>query len=192
MGLFAAPNTTAIMNSVPAEHRGSASGMRATFQNTANTLSITFIFTMVVAGLASRLPNALYGGLTQAGLPSAVAQAVANLPPSAALFAAFLGYNPMATLIPANVLHQLPAATQANLVGRSFFPGLIAGPFEAGLRVAFSISVALLLLAAVASFMRGQRVIYGQEHRSAAGSSMPSAVDARGVPGDGLRSGERE
>jgi len=48
MGLFAAPNTTAIMNSVPAEHRGVASGMRATFQNTANTLSITLIFTMLL------------------------------------------------------------------------------------------------------------------------------------------------
>src|SRR5271157_1433323 len=69
MGMFAAPNTTAIMNSVPAEHRGVSSGMRATFQNTANTLSITLIFTMVTAGLAARLPAALYSGLTQAGLP---------------------------------------------------------------------------------------------------------------------------
>jgi MFS family permease len=35
MGLFAAPNTTGIMNSVPAEQRGAASGMRATFVNSA-------------------------------------------------------------------------------------------------------------------------------------------------------------
>ena len=40
MGMFAAPNTTAIMNSVPAEHRGVSSGMRSTFQNTANTLAL--------------------------------------------------------------------------------------------------------------------------------------------------------
>src|SRR5258706_10719062 len=33
-GLFSAPNTTAVMNSVPAAERGSASGIRATFQNT--------------------------------------------------------------------------------------------------------------------------------------------------------------
>jgi MFS family permease len=33
-GLFAAPNTTSIMNSVPARYRGVASGMRVTFQNT--------------------------------------------------------------------------------------------------------------------------------------------------------------
>jgi MFS family permease len=33
MGLFAAPNTAGIMNSVPADKRGVASGMRSTFQN---------------------------------------------------------------------------------------------------------------------------------------------------------------
>jgi MFS family permease len=165
MGMFAAPNTTAIMNSVPAEHRGVSSGMRATFQNTANTLSITLIFTMVVAGLASRLPNALFSGLTQAGIPNAVAQGVANLPPTAALFAAFLGYNPMGVVIPTDVLQRLSAADQANLLGNTFFPTLIAGPFELGLRIAFSISVLLSVLAALASLMRGQRYIYEREHQ---------------------------
>ena len=32
MGMFAAPNATAIMNALPPEHRGVGSGMRATFQ----------------------------------------------------------------------------------------------------------------------------------------------------------------
>ena len=155
--------------------------MRATFQNTANTLSITFIFTMLVAGLAVRLPTTLYGGLTQAGIPSGAARAVATLPPSSALFATFLGYNPMATLIPASVLHLLPAATQLDLVSRSYFPGLIAGPFEAGLRIAFSISVVLLLLAAIASWMRGQRVIYEQPDRNAVGG----ATQTRPLPSEG-------
>jgi MFS family permease len=162
MGMFAAPNTTAIMNSVPAEHRGVASGMRATFQNTANTLSITLIFTMVTAGLATRLPAALYSGLTQAGLPGSAAQNIANLPPTAALFAAFLGYNPLGTLLPSQVLHSLPAAAQAHLLGKTFFPSLIAGPFEQGLRIAFSISVVLSILAALASLLRGKRYIHGQ------------------------------
>jgi len=112
MGMFVSPNTTAIMNSVPAEHRGASSGMRATFQNTANTISITWIFTMVTLGLASHLPTALYQGLTQAGIPNNVAHQVANLPPTAALFAAFLGYNPMKALLPAAVLQQLPIASQ--------------------------------------------------------------------------------
>ncbi len=163
MGMFAAPNTTAIMNSVPPEHRGVSSGMRSTFQNTANTLSITLIFTMVTAGLAARLPAALYSGLTQAGLPGNAAEGIANLPPTAALFAAFLGYNPLGTLLPANLLHSLPLAAQAQLLGKTFFPNLIAGPFKQGLRVAFSISVVLSVLAALASLLRGKRYIHGQE-----------------------------
>ncbi len=39
-GLFASPNTSAIMSSVPARHRGAASGMRSTFQNSGMSLSI--------------------------------------------------------------------------------------------------------------------------------------------------------
>ena len=163
MGMFAAPNTTAIMNSVPAEHRGVSSGMRSTFQNTANTLSITLIFTMVTAGLAARLPTALFSGLTQAGLPSDAAQGIANLPPTAALFAAFLGYNPLGTLLPSQLLHSLPAAAQTQLLSKTFFPSLIAGPFKQGLRIAFSISVVLSVLAALASLLRGKRYIHGQE-----------------------------
>ena len=162
MGLFAAPNTTAIMNSVPAEHRGVASGMRATFQNTANTLSITLIFTMVTFGLASSLPKALNSGLTQAGIPSPIAQKVANLPPTGALFAAFLGYNPMQTLLPPAVLQKLPADTQTQVLGKTFFPTMISDPFEQGLRVAFAISAVLAICAALASLMRGKRYIHGE------------------------------
>ena len=163
MGMFVSPNTTAIMNSVPAEHRGASSGMRATFQNTANTISITWIFTMVTIGLAAHLPTALFQGLTQAGIPANVATQVANLPPTGALFAAFLGYNPMKTLIPAAALQALPAASQALLLGKTFFPNLIAGPFDYGLRIAFSISVGLAVIAALASLLRGKRYIYEQE-----------------------------
>ncbi|MGH3171050.1 MAG: MFS transporter, partial [Trebonia sp.] len=38
-GLFTSPNTAAIMSSVPAYHRGAASGMRSTFQNSGMSLS---------------------------------------------------------------------------------------------------------------------------------------------------------
>jgi EmrB/QacA subfamily drug resistance transporter len=173
MGMFAAPNTTAIMNSVPPEHRGASSGMRATFQNTANTLSITMIFTMVTIGLAAHLPTALYQGLTRDGIPAATAQKVASLPPTGAMFAAFLGYNPMGTLLPAPVVNALSPANQAEILGKTFFPNLLAGPFKSGLVIAFVISVILSLIAALASFLRGQRVIYdvaqpGAEAHSAA------------------------
>jgi MFS family permease len=157
MGMFAAPNTTAIMNSVPAEHRGVSSGMRATFQNTAGTLSITLIFTIVTIGLASSLPNTLFQGLIQAGVPAVDAHMVANLPPTSALFAAFLGYNPLGTILPAQILKALPAATQAELLGKTFFPQLLSVPFKSGLRIAFSISAVLMVIAAFASLLRGKK-----------------------------------
>ncbi|MDR3575942.1 MAG: MFS transporter [Anaerolineaceae bacterium] len=171
MGMFAAPNTTAIMNSVPSEHRGVSSGMRATFQNTANTLSITLIFTVVTLGLAASLPAALFSGLTKAGIPSSAAQAAANLPPTGALFAAFLGYNPLATLLPAKVIQGLSAAARANILGKGFFPNLISGSFEIGLRVAFLISAALSVLAALASLLRGKRYIPELENQTTGGQN---------------------
>jgi hypothetical protein len=137
--------------------------MRATFQNTANTLSITLIFTVITIGLAQHLPAALFQGLSQAGIPAQVARAVSNLPPTAAMFAAFLGYNPMATLLPAQVTSALPAASRAALLGQQFFPNLISGPFRDGLVVAFSISAALSVIAALVSLLRGARVLYQPE-----------------------------
>ena len=157
MGMFAAPNTTAIMNTVPAEHRGASSGMRATLQNTGSALSMTLYFSILIIGLTQHLPGTMYQGLVHAGVPEAVALNVANLPPTGALFAAFLGYNPMAQLLPASVLHQLPQASQQLILGKVFFPQLIAPAVMSSLRVAFYISAVLSIIAAVASFMRGKK-----------------------------------
>ncbi len=128
-GMFSSPNTSSIMGSVPPEQRGVASGMRATFQNSGSIVSIGVFFSLITAGLAASLPATLSSGLTSAGVPTAVADKIAHLPPTSALFAAFLGYNPMATLVPANVLQALPAARRAALLGHSFFPNLISPPF---------------------------------------------------------------
>jgi MFS family permease len=157
-GLFVAPNTSGIMNSVPARQRGAASGMTATFRNAGMVLSIGLFFSLMIAGLASALPSTLYPGLTGAGLAPADALRIAHLPPVALLFAAFLGYNPMKTLLGPK-LATLSASAQANITGRSFFPHLISGPFTHGLRVAFTASVAMLVIAAVCSFLRGGRYV---------------------------------
>ncbi len=162
-GMFSSPNTSSIMGSVPAEQRGAASGMRATFQNSGSLVSIGIFFSIVTIGLASSLPTTLFSGLTQAGVPTTTANTIAHLPPTAALFAAFLGYNPMATLIPAPVLHALPLAKQVNLLGHSFFPNLISQPFMIGLHGVFYLSAGMCFIAAVASFLRGKRYTYGQE-----------------------------
>ena len=159
MGMFAAPNTTAIMNSVPPEHRGASSGMRATLQNSGSALSMTLYFSILIIGMTVHLPATMYHGLVQAGVPAAVSLKIANLPPTGALFAAFLGYNPMAQLIPAEILHRLPLANQQLILGKVFFPQLIAPAVMASLRVAFYISAGLSIIAAVASFMRGKRAV---------------------------------
>ncbi len=162
-GMFSAPNTSSVMNSLPPDQRGAGSGMRSTFQNAASLASMGIFFSIVTAGLAAALPTALSSGLISAGVPSAVAHQISHLPPTSALFAAFLGYNPMATLLPSNVLHALSAVNQAHLLGRSFFPNLISPPFLLGLHGAFYLSAAICVIAALASFLRGKRYVYGQE-----------------------------
>jgi MFS family permease len=163
MGMFMAPNTAAIMNSLPPQHRGSGSGMRATLINVANPLSMAVIFTLMILGLNSSMPAALYNGLVQNGIPSQVAQSLSTLPPVGYLFAAFLGYNPLATLIPTSVLQALPAAQVANLTSRSFFPQLIEGAFHHGLVEVLVFSIIVCLIAAGASWIRGGKYIYSEK-----------------------------
>lgn len=150
------------MKSVPADQRGVASGMRATFQNGASVMSIGVFFSIVTIGLSIALPGALSGGLIHAGVPHGVSNQIAHLPPTAALFAAFLGYNPMATLLPGAVLHTLPAANQVHLLSKSFFPDLISSPFMLGLHIVFYLSVVMCVIAAIASLLRGNRDIYDE------------------------------
>jgi len=159
-GMFAAPNTSSIMSSVPAAQRGVASGMRATFQNSGTALSIGAFFSLMIAGLASTLPRALAGGLQHQGVPPGIAHQVGALPPVSSLFAALLGVNPIQHLLaPTGVLSGLPAASQQTLIGRQFFPQLISGPFHHGLIVVFAVAAALSALAALASLLRGGRYL---------------------------------
>ncbi|HMK63086.1 MAG TPA: MFS transporter [Acidimicrobiales bacterium] len=158
IGMFSAPNTSSMMSAVPAEERGAASGMRATFQNSGTALSIGVFFSLMITGLASSLPAALSGGLERQGVPSAVAHHVATLPPVASLFAAVLGVNPVQHLLAAaHALDTLPASARRVVTGRQFFPQLISAPFERGLTVVLIVSAGLAFAAAVASAARGGR-----------------------------------
>ncbi|HEX6448964.1 MAG TPA: hypothetical protein VF060_05845, partial [Trebonia sp.] len=159
MGLFASPNRAGIMNSLPPERRGVGAGMTATFQNSSMVLSIGIFFSLIILGLSSSLPSHLYTGLTAQGVPAAAATSVSHLPPTAVMFAALLGYNPIQTLL-GPVLSHLPASHAAYLTGHSFFPSLIAGPFHAGLDVAFDFAMVACLVAAVASLLRGKRYVH--------------------------------
>ncbi|HEX4831389.1 MAG TPA: MFS transporter [Trebonia sp.] len=154
-GMFASPNTSSIMGSVPSRDRGAASGMRSTFQNSGTAISIGVVFTLMIIGLSNSLPSTLSNGLTKLGVPAGVAHNVATLPPVSSLFASVLGVNPIQHLLaPSGVLQRLPAASQAQLTGRSFFPSLLTGPFHSGLIVVFSVSAALSVLAGLASLLR--------------------------------------
>jgi MFS family permease len=163
-GLFASPNTAAIMSAVPARHRGAASGMRATFQNSGMSLSIGIFFSLMIAGLASTLPKTLTAGLTAQGVPAATASSIAHLPPVSTVFAAMLGYNPVANLLgPSGVLRTLPPANVATLTGREFFPNLISGPFHHGLTIVFSAAALMAVCGAAVSWMRGKKPEASQE-----------------------------
>jgi hypothetical protein len=159
MGMFASPNRAGVMNSLPPGDRGAGGGMNQTFQNSAQVLSVGVFFTLMIRGLAANLPHTMTSGLEAHGVPAASAEHAAHLPPVSILFAAFLGYNPIQHLLGSSVLAHLPAHTQAVLTGRSFFPQLISDPFRSGLHEAFAFAIVACIVAAIASWSRGERYV---------------------------------
>jgi MFS family permease len=158
-GLFASPNASMIMNSVPARQRGAASGMRMTAMNAGQALSIGIFFSLMVVGLSGTLPGALTSGLQSQGVPTAVAHNIGSIPPVGILFAAFLGYNPIASLLgPSGVLHTLPKGNVDTLTGKQFFPHLISGPFHQGLVLVFGVAAAMMVVGGIAAFFSGSTV----------------------------------
>jgi MFS family permease len=166
-GLFMSPNTAAIMNSLPARERGAGSGIRATFMNTGNVLSMGVFFSLMIVGISGKLPGALLSGLAAEGVPAQTAAQISHLPAISSLFAALLGYNPLGTAIPHQVLAALPAATAAQITGTTFFPQVISAAFQHGLRVVFGVGMGLSLVAAGASWLRGGKYVHSGEQRRA-------------------------
>ncbi len=193
-GLLAAPNSAAIMNAVPASARGAASGIRATGMNAGMVLSMGGFFTLMAIGLASRLPEAMNNGLLKLGVHPDAAATIAHTPPVGTLFAAFLGDNPVQQLMGGIDPGQLVAghgADVATLTGRTFFPRLISDAFHHGLVVAFGASIVLLLIAMVASALRGKKFVHDGLDTAAPQLGHPienlaregAALESPGVPG---------
>jgi MFS family permease len=179
-GLFASPNTSAIMSSVPARHRGVASGMRSTFQNSGMSLSIGIFFSLMIVGLAATLPRTLSAGLRAQGVPAAVAAQVSHLPPVSTVFAALLGFNPVQHLLAhSGVLAQLPRHNVAVLTGNQFFPHLISGPFHHGLIIVFTAAALMSATGAVVSLLRGGQFYY-QDGPASAGPPAPAPAARNG------------
>ena len=193
MGVFSSPNLAGVMNSLPPDRRGVGAGMLTTFQNSSMVLSIGVFFTLIILGLASTLPHSLQSGLAAQGVPRVDAARAAALPPVASLFAAFLGYNPIRTLL-GPAIARVPAAKVRYLTGRSFFPKLISGPFHHGLAEAFTFALAACLVAAGASWLRGGKYHHGDEPAPSrdARAEVPSGALGAGVAaGNGaMRAGD--
>lgn len=171
MGMFASPNTASIMNSVPPEHRGAASGMRATLQNAGQTASIAIFFVIIIGALHGTLPAALTSALGSAGVDSAVTSRIAGIPPTGALFAAFLGENPIASLLGPQGASIIPTQVYATITSNTWFPKVLAPSFMSALQLAFAISGVLAAVAAVASLLRGRIYIYDLEETAVGSSS---------------------
>ncbi len=158
-GIFMSPNMASVMNSCPAEHRGAASGMRSTLQNCGQTISQAIFFSIIIISLNATLPAALSTAVANTGASPQVAAAFSNTPASGALFAAFLGYNPIGTMLQAMgpIAAGLPQSTLDTLQGQAFFPNTIASPFMSALTIAFIIAAILCFIAAVFSALRGPK-----------------------------------
>ncbi len=166
-GLFAAPNTTAIMNSTPREHRGAASGMRSTFQNTAQTASLAIFFTIIIEVLTNNLPSALSSAVAQAGAPE-LSPIISKIPVTGALFSAFLGYNPVGAILsslPSSLVQQISPSTLQILTSKYWFPQTIAPSFMQALHVSFYIGATLTALGLVLSALRGKRFVLEELER---------------------------
>ncbi len=170
MGMFAAPNTAAIMNSVPAEDRGAASGMRATLQNAGMQLSMAVFFTIVLVGLANGLSGSVSSALSAAGATGPAATSLSNLVasnPTGALFGAFLGQNPMGLYLSYFPPGTFSPAVVATLTSKQFFPNAVGPAFLNGIDLAFGISAVLTGVAAVISLMRGGRYVHELDSETA-------------------------
>lgn len=160
-GMFGSPNTASIMNSVPAQDRGVASGMQYTIMNTAFTVSMGIFFTIVIVGISQRFPTEVTSSLTSIGA-SQLAPLFNQIPPTGALFSAFLGYNPMGTVIqalPPQTVAIIPQHIVNIITGTTWFPQTLAGAFMPSLQIAFYIGAVMSAIAAIFSVLRGEKFI---------------------------------
>lgn len=165
-GMFSSPNSSSIMNSVPAQDRGVASGMMSTLINSAATLSMAIFFTIVIVGIQGALPGAIHESFANLGSSPVVqnlGDQLAGLPPTNALFSAFLGYNPMGSTLEVmdpNVVSAIPQSVLDTLKSNYWFPQTLQQAFMPALRASFIIGAVLSAIAALLSAMRGERYVH--------------------------------
>ena len=161
-GMFSSPNTASIMNSVSPQDRGVASGMITTVIMTAFTASMAMFFTIVIFGITQHFPGAMASSLASIGVPQ-LAPVLSNIPPTGALFSAFLGFNPVNTILsslPHQFVASIPSGTLTTLTGTTWFPSTLAEAFMPALRLSFYIGAIFCTIAAVLSALRGANYVH--------------------------------
>lgn len=154
-GLFNSPNIAAVMSSVPPDDRGTASGMLNTMRNTGYTASMGAFFSILILGLSDSLPDGIVTALSKVGA-GALSPYLSNLPPTEAIFGAFLGINPAKAILQS--LPYLPASISSSTVtyleSRTWFPNVIAPLFMNSLDTVFLVGAIITLFAALISIFR--------------------------------------
>ena len=194
MGTFAAPNITAVMNSVPPQLRGVASGMRTTLQNTGQTASMGIFFSIVLVFLTKYLPGSFTTALQSAGAPVLI-PVFKSIPPTSALFSAFLGYNPVTTifsLLPSGFSSVVSGSSLAVITGTHWFPGAIATAFMSSLRISFYAGAGIFFVAALLSALRGKKYVHGETPESSEifkAENTPNSIRSAGQSGEPPQAG---
>lgn len=178
---FISPNRAATMSTLAVNERGAGSGMMATAQSVGQVLAIGTFFTLMIVGLSSGLPAAMQAGLTAHGVPAATALRLSRQSPVSLLFAAFLGYNPLHSLLGAKVLSGLSHTQAAALTSHVYFPRLIGRPLNDGIRLAASFGAATSVVAGMMSWRAGGKVVQPiADLRPAGGTLVRSAGASAG------------
>ena len=160
-GLFQSPNLVSIMSSVPQEDRSAASGLRASMQNIGLLMSFAVFLTLILVGSTAALSASISSALTKVGVPSDVVSELTRIPPAYALFAAFMGYDPMKFLM-SQAGVDLPGSVYAAVTKPTFFPSAIAPAMATGFIYAYHIAAIMAFTAAIFSYLRGREHIVHQ------------------------------
>ncbi|HEU12886.1 MAG TPA: MFS transporter [Euryarchaeota archaeon] len=161
-GLFASPNTTAIMNAVSSRDRASANGMRMTINNISSTISMAIFFSLAITIFSQDLPGAMAEKLSSLNAPPQLISMLSSIPASGILFGAFLGMNPLSGL-PPSIISSLPLSLKDALESNTFLPNVIGPSFMQGLTYSIYIALILTVLGAIFSALMGGRYVH-EEH----------------------------
>lgn len=155
---------------------------------------MAIFFTIVIVGLSAHLPTSVAQALAgaQVGPPDqGILTAIVSGNPTGALFGAFLGENPMMSLLAGAATvpgwQALSPTATAALLAPHFFATAIRPAFGSALSSAFLFAGGVTALSATISAFRGHRFVYGETHgtpspaAATGGTIAPSAV-ARNRP----------